>query len=317
MSFTVSGYISSNSFIVRSSLPQSFYPILVIMDLPGQFPGHGFGYDNGFPGAPPMGSFHNYQYTPFMPQSSATPLSTNDPNNAPPFAQNVQTIPTAGHPYHQTYGMDPRQPFSMPGYIPASPHSSTIPSGPYHVPIQNLNPHQRVALAEQFAKSSNAPGAAVPPNVAGYSPAPEHLTPGSRPQGIPSDGLATTSTLSDIPPNQPAPSVQKPVRKESNSLDFPYRSRGVRKFAGHLSSKWLENVQQITKYKFRDPDILEEALESPGSGIRFVGNTHRDISDWGNKRLATVGTRIMESVLTTDCYNAGIPKSKPPCRPSI
>jgi hypothetical protein len=309
-------FISSNSF-VRSSLPQSSYPILVIMDLPGQFPGYGFGYYNGFPGAPPMGSFPNYQYPPAMPQSPATSLGTKDPNNAPQFAHNVQAIPTTGHPYHQVYGTDPRQPFSMPGYIPTSPHSSTIPSIPYHVPIQSLNPHQRVAMAEQFAKSSNASGAAVPSNVAGYSPAPEHLTRVSRPQGISSDGLATTYIHYNSPPKQPAPPVKEMAERYSRLHDHrPYRSRGVRKFAGHVSSRWLENVQQIIKYEFRDPDILEEALESPGSGISCVGNSHRVIRN-GNTWLAAVGSRVIELVLIDQYYDADVDYGKSPCRPSF
>jgi hypothetical protein len=84
----------------------------------------------------------------------------------------------------------------------------------------------------------------------------------------------------------------------------------VRKFAGQNSSKWLEHVQHIIKYEFHDPDVLEEALESPDSGVTCVGNSHRDIGRGGNKRLAAVGRRAMELVLMNECYRVGIKQSK-------
>lgn len=58
-----------------------------------------------------------------------------------------------------------------------------------------------------------------------------------------------------------------------------------------------------------DVDLLEEALESPGSGVTCVGKSHRHFLD-GNAGLARVGEATMRLALRDQCYLFKIPKGK-------
>lgn len=78
--------------------------------------------------------------------------------------------------------------------------------------------------------------------------------------------------------------------------------RGIIHSAGEDSKHWLEAMELILQYHFQKPDILEEALESPGSGATCVGTSHRHLGSEGNAGLAGVGKRAMELVLRDECY---------------
>ncbi|RFU28204.1 hypothetical protein B7463_g8137, partial [Scytalidium lignicola] len=77
--------------------------------------------------------------------------------------------------------------------------------------------------------------------------------------------------------------------------------RGIYSSAGIGASQWLQNIETIIQYHFRDPDLLEEALESPGSGITCVGSSHRHLDD-GNRGFSIVGEAAMKLVLKDQCY---------------
>ena len=62
----------------------------------------------------------------------------------------------------------------------------------------------------------------------------------------------------------------------------------------------------ILCYEFRDEDLLEEALESGGSGVRVVGRSKR-VCERGNRELETVGEAVMGLVLRDQCYLLRIP----------
>jgi hypothetical protein len=66
-------------------------------------------------------------------------------------------------------------------------------------------------------------------------------------------------------------------------------------------ANWKKIVQDIIAYKFRDVDLLGEALESEGSGMATVGKNQRHFLD-GNKGLAKVGEVAMTLVLRDQCY---------------
>ncbi|KAG0651720.1 Ribonuclease III [Hyphodiscus hymeniophilus] len=66
-------------------------------------------------------------------------------------------------------------------------------------------------------------------------------------------------------------------------------------------ARWKRRVQDILEYDFRDVDLLEEALESPGSGVTVVGKSTRHFLD-GNSGLAKVGEAAMTLVLRDQCY---------------
>jgi hypothetical protein len=63
----------------------------------------------------------------------------------------------------------------------------------------------------------------------------------------------------------------------------------------------------IIQYKFKNPDLLEEALESQGSGKVVVGKSHRLCLD-GNTGLGLVGEAVMKLVLKDQCYLFNTPK---------
>lgn len=65
----------------------------------------------------------------------------------------------------------------------------------------------------------------------------------------------------------------------------------------------------VIGYTFADEGLLEEALESAGSGVRVVGETKR-VCEAGNRELAVVGEGVMELVLRDQCYLFRIPEGE-------
>jgi len=86
-------------------------------------------------------------------------------------------------------------------------------------------------------------------------------------------------------------------------------ARGIWSSAGDGASQWLLAIQVILQHEFKNPDLLEEALESPGSGVNCVGASHRHFAD-GNRGLANVGGMVMNLVLKDQCYLFKIPDGK-------
>ena len=89
----------------------------------------------------------------------------------------------------------------------------------------------------------------------------------------------------------------------------PHLGRGVATSAGAGAAQWREAIEAITQYTFQNADLLEEALESPGSGVTCVGTSHRHFND-GNRGLAHVGHAVMKLVLRDQCYLFKIPDGK-------
>lgn len=80
--------------------------------------------------------------------------------------------------------------------------------------------------------------------------------------------------------------------------------------AGVLEDKWQLRAESVLQYHFQNPDLLEEALETAGSGTIVVGR-NRSCPD-GNRELAEVGQAVMELVLKDQCYIFNIYKGKSP-----
>ncbi|KAK0115591.1 hypothetical protein ONS95_000136 [Cadophora gregata] len=74
---------------------------------------------------------------------------------------------------------------------------------------------------------------------------------------------------------------------------------------GHFQA----NIERILRYTFQNGDLLEEALESPGSGITCVGKTYRQCEE-GNKHLAQVGKKVLKLVILDQCYTFRINSQK-------
>jgi hypothetical protein len=136
---------------------------------------------------------------------------------------------------------------------------------------------------------------------------------------LPSSPTLTTSSaakagLGDQPsaPSTGAAIVERlwPSHQESGGhRTEPTLARGVYSSAGDGQSQWLLAIQVILQYEFTNPDLLEEALESPGSGVNCVGKSHRHFTD-GNRGLANVGEMVMKLVLKDQCYLFKIPDGK-------
>jgi hypothetical protein len=133
---------------------------------------------------------------------------------------------------------------------------------------------------------------------------------------IPSSPTLTTYSTPEAgigdkpyPPSEGAGIAERvwPSHQESGGhRTEPVLARGIWSSAGNGASQWLLAIQVILQYQFTNPDLLEEALESPGSGINCVGKSHRHFSD-GNRGLANVGEMAMKLVLTDQCYLFKIP----------
>ncbi len=89
----------------------------------------------------------------------------------------------------------------------------------------------------------------------------------------------------------------------------PTIARGIYSSAGAGASQWLLAIQVILQHEFKNPDLLEEALESPDSGVSCVGKSHRHFAD-GNRGLANIGDLVMNLVLKDQCYLFAIPDGK-------
>ncbi|KAH8813122.1 ribonuclease III domain-containing protein [Xylogone sp. PMI_703] len=92
--------------------------------------------------------------------------------------------------------------------------------------------------------------------------------------------------------------IEQSSRGQRTGLVLP---RGIYSSAGTGASQWLPAIETIIQYHFQDPDLLEEALESPGSGITCVGLSHRHLDD-GNRGFSIIGEAAMKLVLKDQCY---------------
>jgi hypothetical protein len=190
----------------------------------------------------------------------------------------------------------------------------------------NFEPYQGISNANPYQKSRpsstdswerpRSPSLVTKPSispVSKYSQHSHHHVPSSR-------TLTAHSALEPSKGGQPySPSAGAtiaqqawPLHQESGGhRTEPTLSRGIWSSAGRGASQWLLAIKVILQYEFTNPDLLEEALESPGSGVNCVGKSHRHFSD-GNRGLANVGEMLMKLVLTDQCYLFKIPEGTHP-----
>jgi hypothetical protein len=125
----------------------------------------------------------------------------------------------------------------------------------------------------------------------------------------------STNAMSNPTPTtlQPPNPHKAPERPPSHRFSKSHTSilpRGVlHQPLPETALRWREAVEQILGYVFNDPDLLEEALEAPGSGVMYVGGgagrTPRFLDKEGNRGMAMVGEKAMELVLMEVCYAKG------------
>jgi hypothetical protein len=65
----------------------------------------------------------------------------------------------------------------------------------------------------------------------------------------------------------------------------------------------------VLQYAFQDADLLEEALESAGSGVVVVGRARRECLR-GNLEMGAVGEGVVRLVLREQCYLFRIPEGE-------
>lgn len=85
--------------------------------------------------------------------------------------------------------------------------------------------------------------------------------------------------------------------------------RGVYEYSDADQEIYFEApIETILGYIFNDKDLLEEALESPGSSRRCVGDSHRNLGLNGNLAMANRGQAMMEGIIRADCEAMNITK---------
>ncbi|TEY40048.1 hypothetical protein BOTCAL_0439g00060 [Botryotinia calthae] len=130
------------------------------------------------------------------------------------------------------------------------------------------------------------------------------------------------STNHVLPPDSPSPSYKSrdPIfntTSSSTSVSTPFINptnriirlppRGVSHFNPATNNYWLPIMQSFLSYTFNNPDILEEALETPKNGVTCVGKSMRICLD-GNEGLAKLGEMAIRLVMREQFYLFSIPE---------
>lgn len=112
-------------------------------------------------------------------------------------------------------------------------------------------------------------------------------------------------------PTQPypppgSPTGLSPPRSNTERTSIPPSPRGIYNLFNADSSPngdalFPKAAAAILGYTFRDEDLLEEALESYGSGVIVVGKSKR-VCESGNSELARLGESLVCCVLRADGY---------------
>ncbi|KAF7938836.1 uncharacterized protein EAE98_001174 [Botrytis deweyae] len=121
-----------------------------------------------------------------------------------------------------------------------------------------------------------------------------------------------------LPPISPSPSYKSrdPIPNTiSNSTSITNSTnriirlppRGVSHFNPATNKNWLPILQSFLSYTFTNPDILEEALETPKNGVTCVGKSMRICLD-GNEGLAKLGETAIRLVMREQFYLFSIPE---------
>ncbi|KAJ8066249.1 hypothetical protein OCU04_005331 [Sclerotinia nivalis] len=154
----------------------------------------------------------------------------------------------------------------------SSNYSTTSLSNPNHNPNFPINSHPGLT-------SSRAPSPSPTPSYKSHDPL-----------------LDTSSKFTTSPSPNP--------NQTNRIIRLP--SRGVTHFNPATNKNWLPILQSYLSYPFTNPDILEEALETPKNGVTCVGKTRRVCMD-GNEGMAKLGEMVMRLVLREQYYLFSIP----------
>lgn len=123
------------------------------------------------------------------------------------------------------------------------------------------------------------------------------------------DPLLTTISPSHsiTSPTQPKTKTNPNPNSNPKTTRIPrLPSRGIPHINPSTQKNWQPILQSYLSYSFLNPDILEEALETPKNGVTSVGTTRRICMD-GNAGMAKLGEMVMRLVLREQFYLFSIP----------
>lgn len=105
-------------------------------------------------------------------------------------------------------------------------------------------------------------------------------------------------------------------KTKSKTKDQTIARRGILRPSTQHAKNFIATVEKIIDHAFKDSDILEEALEAPGSGWRLIGESKKMVKG-GNARLAMVGEDALRLIIGEHCYKIGLDCGKNPRFSSI
>ncbi|APA09637.1 hypothetical protein sscle_05g044070 [Sclerotinia sclerotiorum 1980 UF-70] len=126
------------------------------------------------------------------------------------------------------------------------------------------------------------------------------------------DPLLTTISPSHsiTSPTQPKTKTNPNPNSNPKTTRIPrLPSRGIPHINPSTQKNWQPILQSYLSYSFLNPDILEEALETPKNGVTSVGTTRRICMD-GNAGMAKLGEMVMRLVLREQFYLFSIPHAQ-------
>lgn len=90
----------------------------------------------------------------------------------------------------------------------------------------------------------------------------------------------------------------------------PELPRGIiTRAPAHTEDQLVDAIETKLRYRFRNRDLILEALENPGSGIVCVGRGKR-LTLNGNQELSNLGRSVMEMRLMQQFYEIQLPECK-------
>ncbi|TGO30626.1 hypothetical protein BPAE_0004g00840 [Botrytis paeoniae] len=234
--------------------------------------------------------------------------TTKDPNNTnmlqPEEWEDYEEDTKVANPFHDVYeeGTHPRlhqSPASGPPSRPPSSNSSNYSTKSHsdrgRLPHSSLHsPTPSYKSRDQQAKTSSTTAATFshyPTNhiLPPASPSPSYKSRDPILNNISSSTSAGTSATN---------STNRIIRLPP---------RGVAHFNPATNKNWLPILQSFLSYTFTNPDILEEALETPKNGVACVGRSMRICLD-GNEGLAKLGEMAIRLVMREQFYLFSIPE---------
>ncbi|KAM0149418.1 hypothetical protein ACHAPG_009433 [Botrytis cinerea] len=210
-------------------------------------------------------------------------------------------------------------------------------ANPFHdVYQENIHPHSHqfqasgppsgphsISSSKYSTKSRSDLSCLPPPPLNPPTPSYKHRDQQANASSTKATTFSLYPTNHILPPTSPSPSYKSrdPIFNTisaSTSVSTPFINstnriirlppRGVSHFNPATNKNWLQILQSFLSYTFNNPDILEEALETPKNGVTCVGKSMRICLD-GNEGLAKLGETAIRLVMREQFYLFSIPEA--------